>query len=185
MNQTDKIRKLYVPVYKVFINTENPNILTDKMQLGLTKLNNVPKSFNSKVVRFKELIKSLIGSSLACFNSKVVRFKDDKERLTNPKYFSFNSKVVRFKVTRVSISPKATSFQFQSGSIQRVHKFSFSSVNNEFQFQSGAIQRIVPIIQQPLLVGFNSKVVRFKGCPGGENSHRYFVSIPKWCDSKR
>ena len=36
VNQADKIYKLYVLVYVVFINTENPIILTDLMQLGLS-----------------------------------------------------------------------------------------------------------------------------------------------------
>ena len=35
MNQTCKIYKLYITVYKVIINAKNPNIIPDKMQLGL------------------------------------------------------------------------------------------------------------------------------------------------------
>ena len=35
VNQTDKIRKLYVYVYMIIINAINPNVTPDKMQLVL------------------------------------------------------------------------------------------------------------------------------------------------------
>ena len=77
-------------------------------------------SFNSIVVRLKAPIKRARRSVSASFNSIVVRLKEHSDKEAKEKLESFNSIVVRLKVRRTGQYTSAPrGFQFHSGSIKR------------------------------------------------------------------
>jgi len=108
---------------------------------GTSVTGSINGSFNSKVVRFKDLCKAgtvVIGlfqfQSGAIQRQRLRRIRIERKR--------FNSKVVRFKATRKNFFKSSTvMFQFQSGAIQSRSRKSTTRTRKTFQFQSGAIQR--------------------------------------------
>ena len=85
--------------------------------------------------------------------------KEPKEKGQAPA--NFNSSMVRLK----AIPPVKPSFLFI------------------FQFQYGAIKSHPPTTLHPLLMYFNSSMVRLKVNRFGIEEHnRFSISIPVWCD---
>ena len=52
-----------------------------------------------------------------------------------------------------------------------------------FQFQTGAIKRPAQsTMENPIMISFNSKLVRLKENGGKLDDMEFVVSIPNWCD---
>ena len=119
-------------------------------------------TFNSTMVRLKELDVHARKVAVLSFNSTMVRLKDHPPSVSSEYLSSFNSTMVRLKASPSSVPCVSPRFQFHYGTIKSLSAPACFSSGVGFQFHYGTIKRVKPSELLTLRCTFNSTMVRLK-----------------------
>ena len=104
------------------------------------------------------------------FNSSMVRLKDLRKFCRSGAWPSFNSSMVRLKGVHIQWRSLDNQFQFQYGTIKSNLLFNKLRQQAMFQFQYGTIKRKSSAQQRKGCLCFNSSMVRLKALQGSISS---------------